>query len=157
MTVTSAQVAYEAAARFGRNPSRHAVFADAFKAWLDATITDTNTVTNKALTANVATLTIGAHVFDIGDSITVAGVDGVFNGTYTVTAVAATTVSYAKVNADVVSVASGGTVTGATDTSLDQAYAALRAAAVQANAGWEPSQVLAKADLHLAVVAADYA
>lgn len=158
MTVTSAQIAYETAARFGkRSSARHTDFADAFKTWLDATITDTNTVTNKALTSNVATLTIGAHVFDVGDSVTVAGVDATFNGTKTLTAVTATTISYSQTAADVASTASSGTVTGATDTSLDQAYAALRAAVAQANLGWTPAQVLAKADAHLLVIAASYA
>lgn len=71
----------------------------------------TGTVTNKVLTTNVATLTIGTHTFVIGDSIRVAGVDGVFNGDYKVTAIAATTVSYAKVNANVTTAAATGTVT----------------------------------------------
>lgn len=73
----------------------------------------TLTVTNKVLTTNVATLTFGArHDFRVGDPIVVAGVDAVFNGAYTITAVTATTISYAKVNANVGSAASGGTVTG---------------------------------------------
>jgi hypothetical protein len=71
-----------------------------------------NTVTNKALTSNVATLTIGAHALLVGQSILVALVaaDPVFDGTYTITAVTTTTVSYARVNANVGSTASGGTV-----------------------------------------------
>jgi len=68
------------------------------------------TVTNKALTANVATLTIGTHPFIIGSSITVSSVDSTFNGTYTVTAIAATTVSYAKVASDVPSTSATGMV-----------------------------------------------
>jgi hypothetical protein len=74
------------------------------------------TVTNKALTSNVATLSFAAGPsFVVGQQITVAGVDATFNGTYAVTAVtgaagAETAVSYAKVNADVASVASGGTI-----------------------------------------------
>lgn len=72
------------------------------------------TVTNKALTTNVATLTIGAHTLLVGDSVTVALVaaDATFDGTQTVTAVTGTTISYAKTAANVASVASGGTVSG---------------------------------------------
>lgn len=72
------------------------------------------TVTNKALTSNVATLTVGANGWAVGDIVTVAGVDATFNGTYTLTARTATTISYAKTAADVGSTASGGTVTGYT-------------------------------------------
>lgn len=70
------------------------------------------TVTNKALTTNVATLTIGANEFEVGDSVTVAGVGAPFDGTYTLTARTDTTISYAKVNANVASAAATGTVTG---------------------------------------------
>lgn len=68
------------------------------------------TVTNKALTSNVATLTVGTHLFQVGDSVTVAGVDATFNGTYTLTAVNGTTISYAKTATDVPSAASTGSV-----------------------------------------------
>jgi hypothetical protein len=68
-------------------------------------------VTNKALTSNVATLTVGAHDYIVGDSVVVAGVDATFNGTYTLTAVAATTISYAKTASDVASTSATGTVT----------------------------------------------
>jgi len=68
------------------------------------------TVTNKALTSNVATLTIGTHQVAVGQTITVTGVDATFNGTFVVTAVSGTTVSYAKVASNVTSTASGGTV-----------------------------------------------
>lgn len=72
------------------------------------------TVTNKALTSNVAVLTIGTHAIQVGQSITVAlsPADPVFDGTQTVTAIAGTTVSFAKTNANVTSTAAGGTVTG---------------------------------------------
>lgn len=70
-------------------------------------------VTNKALTSNVATLTVSRpHGLDVGYSVTVAAVDATFNGTYTVTAVpTGRTFSYAKVAADVASASSTGTVT----------------------------------------------
>jgi hypothetical protein len=68
-------------------------------------------VSKKALTNNVATLTTAglsddgtpvAHDFSVGDQITVSGIDSIFNGTYTVSAKTATTVSYAKTAPDVV-------------------------------------------------------
>jgi hypothetical protein len=77
-----------------------------------ATLTVTNaarTISNKALTGNVATLTSNAHGFLVGQTVVVAGVDAVFNGTYVITAVTANTFSYAKVNADVTSAAATGT------------------------------------------------
>lgn len=61
------------------------------------------TITNKALTSNVATLTSVAHGFKVGDKVTVVGVDAVFNGTFTITAAAADTFAYAKTNANVTS------------------------------------------------------
>lgn len=63
----------------------------------------TATVTNRALTDNVATLTTSAaHNFLVGDRVTVAGVSATFNGTYAITAVpTSTTFSYAKTAANV--------------------------------------------------------
>jgi hypothetical protein len=73
--------------------------------------TITATVTTKALTSNVATLTTSAaHGLAVGMLVTVAGVDATFNGDYTITAVTSTTLSYAKTAADVPSAASTGTV-----------------------------------------------
>lgn len=70
-------------------------------------------VSNKALTTNVATLTTSApHGMVVGQYVTVAGVDATFNGTYLITAVpTTTTLTYAKTNADVASAAATGTVT----------------------------------------------
>jgi len=67
----------------------------------------TKTVTNKALTSNIATLTTGAaHGFEVGQSVTVSSVDSTFNGTYTITAVPTTTTfRYAKTATDVASTA----------------------------------------------------
>jgi len=67
----------------------------------------TNTVTNKALTSNVATLTTGTtHSLAVGDIITVGGVDAVFNGTHVVASVPTTTTfTFAKTNANVTSAA----------------------------------------------------
>ena len=69
------------------------------------------TITNKALTSNVATLTIGTHLLTVGSTVNVDNVDSTFNGTYVLTAVAATTISYALTHANVTSVASTGSVT----------------------------------------------
>lgn len=75
----------------------------------------TNTVTNKSLTSNVATLTTGtAHGFEVGQRVTVDGVDATFNGTYTITATpSATTFRYDKTAGDVTStpVSPAGSVT----------------------------------------------
>ena len=68
-------------------------------------------VTNKALTSNVATLTIGTHYLTVGSTVNIDNIDATFNGTYVLTAVAATTISYARTAANVTSVASIGTVT----------------------------------------------
>jgi len=79
---------------------------------LAAGIGTTVSVTNKALTSNVATLTTSvAHGLGVGQVVTVSGVDAVFNGTYTITVVTSTTFSYAKNNADISSAAATGTVT----------------------------------------------
>lgn len=67
------------------------------------------TITNKALTSNVATLTSAAHGFEVGQTVVVAGVDSTFNGTYTITAVATNTFSYAKTASDVSSTSATGT------------------------------------------------
>ena len=74
--------------------------------------TITATVTNKALTSNVATLTTSAaHGIAVGMEIDVTGVDATFNGTFTVTAVTSTTLSYAKTASNVTSQAATGTIT----------------------------------------------
>jgi len=80
---------------------------------LAAGIGTTVSVTNKALTSNVATLTTAvAHGLGVGQVVTVSGVDSTFNGTYTITVVGTTTTfSYAKIATDVTSAAATGTVT----------------------------------------------
>lgn len=69
------------------------------------------TITNKALTSNVATLTTSAaHNFVAGEQVVVSGVDATFDGTYTIASVpSGTTFTYNKTAANVTSVASGGT------------------------------------------------
>jgi len=80
---------------------------------LAAGIGTTVSVTNKALTSNVATLTTAvAHGLGVGQVVTVSGVDSTFNGTYTITVVGSTTTfSYAKTATNVTSAAATGTVT----------------------------------------------
>lgn len=70
-------------------------------------------VTNRALASNVATITTEtAHGLTLGNTVTIAGVDAVFNGTFAVASTpTATTFTYTNVGANVVSGASGGTVT----------------------------------------------
>lgn len=86
----------------------------------------TYTVTNKALTSNVATITTSAaHGYIAGDVVQVSGVDAIFNTGVLgvqITAVTSTTFSYAKTNANVAPAAasgytcllSGGTAAGLT-------------------------------------------
>ena len=75
--------------------------------------TITATVTNKALTSNVATLTTSAaHGLAVGMEIVVTGVDSTFNGTYTISTVpTTTTLTYAKTASNVTSTAATGTIT----------------------------------------------
>jgi len=72
-----------------------------------SSVNETYAVSNKALTSNVATITTSLpHDFNVNNTITVAGVDATFNGTYVVTAVTTTspyTVSYAKTATNVTS------------------------------------------------------
>jgi len=84
---------------------------DAETAWVIGDGRST-TISNKALTTNVATLTTaGAHKLVVGQKITVAGVGAPFDGPFTITAVTTNTFSYACTNANITSAASTGTVT----------------------------------------------
>lgn len=69
-----------------------------------------STITNKALTSNVATLTTSAgHNYREGDVAVVTGVDATFNGTYAITSVpTSTTFTYAKTASNVSSAAASG-------------------------------------------------
>ena len=73
----------------------------------------TATVTNKALTSNVATLTTSAaHNFTIGMQAVITGVGSPFDGEYRITSVPTTTTfTYAKVNANIASITATGSVT----------------------------------------------
>jgi hypothetical protein len=77
----------------------------------------TVSITNKALTSNVATLTTSAaHGLSTGMEITITGVDATFNGTYTLTgAPTTTTFTYAKTATNVTSTAVSPAGTGVTN------------------------------------------
>jgi hypothetical protein len=111
-----------------------------------ATITTaTYTVTARAITSNTAILTIGVHSFLAGDTIAVSGVNATFNGNYTLTSVTATSVSYAKTNADITTEASSGTVQFRIDTTtglIDGDFITLTGAGVF-NGTWHLSGVTA--------------
>jgi len=74
--------------------------------------TITKTVSNKALTSNVATLTTSTtHGFSVGDIAVITGVDATFNGTYYVKAVPTTTTfTFDKTATNVTSAAATGSV-----------------------------------------------
>ena len=79
---------------------------------LSTGISTTISVTNKALTSNVATITTSAaHGLGTGQVVTITGVDSTFNGTYTLTGASGTTFTYARTASDVASTAATGTVT----------------------------------------------
>lgn len=62
------------------------------------------TVVNKQLTSSTATLTTGTNnSYAVGDSLTVSGIDTIFNGTYTITGDSPNTVSYPRYYSNVAS------------------------------------------------------
>ena len=77
----------------------------------------TVSISNKALTSNVATLTTtAAHGLSTGMQITITGVDATFNGEYRITGVPTTTTfTYAKTASDVPSAAVSPVGTGVAD------------------------------------------
>jgi hypothetical protein len=79
-------------------------------------------VTNAVLTSRVATLTTSvAHGFVVGNSVVVAGVGALYDGTYSVTAVTSTTFSYAKVELDQASsTVNGAVIRNLTTANLDR-------------------------------------
>jgi hypothetical protein len=77
----------------------------------------TVSISNKALTSDVATLTTPTpHGLTVGMTITITGVDATFNGTYRITTVPTTTTfTYAKVASNVTSTAVSPVGAGVTD------------------------------------------
>lgn len=94
-------------------------------------------VSNKALTSNVATLTSVGHGFEVGEQVTVTDVDATFNGTFTITAKAADTFSYAKTASNVTS----GAATGSAS-SLDHKVIILGKQALLEAVTYEPKTVI---------------
>jgi len=79
------------------------------------TAVKTYSITNKVLTTGVATLTTGVtHSFLVGDTVSITGVDTVFNGRYVVTAKSSNTFSYnlTATNVPSTAVSPSGTATG---------------------------------------------
>lgn len=74
------------------------------------------TVSNKALTSNVATITTStAHGLSVGQGVKVAIADAAFDGNFTVASTpTSTTFTYARINANVALAASGGSVSTVT-------------------------------------------
>jgi len=95
----------------------------------------TRTVTNAALASNVATLTIGTHPMTVGSRVVVAALPSPFaslNGTYTITAITGTTVSYALAGANITSASvAAGTATGGADLKMDGTDAPFRILGLQ--------------------------
>jgi Baseplate J-like protein len=71
----------------------------------------TYVVTNKAASGTLATLTIGTHGLAVGDTVSISGIDTTFNGTFVVTAVGGTTISYPLISSVVSSIAATGSAT----------------------------------------------
>lgn len=70
----------------------------------------TKAITNKALTSNVATITVPTgHGFSVGQTVKVTDVDTTFDGTYVVTATNTTTISYVCIAGNVSSTVVAGT------------------------------------------------
>jgi len=100
----------------------------------------TRSVTNKALTSNVATLTTSAaHGFEVGESVTVADVDATFNGSHTITAVTSTTFSFAKTASNV---ASAAVSPAGTASSLDHKVIIMGKQALLEAVTYEPKSVI---------------
>jgi len=85
---------------------------------------DSRTISNVALTSDVATITTSAaHGYSTGNVVTITGLSQtVLNGTYTITGTpTGTTFTYARTNANITSVASAGTAVVVTeDTNIMQ-------------------------------------
>lgn len=94
--------------------------------WAGKVITSLPTVTFKERTNSVAKLTTGtAHGLEVGDSVTVAGVDANYNGTHTVTGVpTSTTFNYATISGDMISTAVSpvGSAAGGSSISLGRTF-----------------------------------
>jgi len=74
--------------------------------------TGTLTISNVALTTNLATITLSAaHTMLMGEVVTVGCSNPLVNGTFTITAVTSTTFSYSSTQSNIASASATGTVT----------------------------------------------
>ena len=89
----------------GNNNTTDAVDLGLLAEYATSITPSTKTITNKALTSDVATLTTGtAHGYLVGDIAVVTGVDATFNGTHVITSVpTSTTFTFVKDAANVTS------------------------------------------------------
>jgi hypothetical protein len=80
------------------------------------------TITNVALTSNVATITTAlAHGYSTGDSVTVDASNNTFDGAYVITGTpTSTTFTYAKTNTDIPSASATGTVVAEGYSTIDK-------------------------------------
>ena len=79
--------------------------------FMSGTADRTYTITARERTSNVAKITTGVnHKVFVGNTITVTGIDASLNGTFTVTAVTANTISYASIGSDITAGGVNGTV-----------------------------------------------
>ncbi len=91
---------------------------------LIATVIGGATVTGATWSAGSATVTIGAHTLVIGQTVVVTGISPAgFNGTFVLTAVAATTITYVVADPGS-SYSAGGKVTAQVRLGLQEMYAA---------------------------------
>ena len=73
----------------------YSVKAEIYSGGQPIVLTNTASITNKLKLSDKATLTTSAnHSFDVGQSITVSGIDSDFNGTFTISEITANTISY---------------------------------------------------------------
>ena len=82
------------------NPGNVLDFGLLAEAKVPTTLDPQAAITTKAITNSVATLgityTLGSEPFKVGDSVVITNVDATLNGTYTLTAVTGSSISYAK-------------------------------------------------------------
>ena len=91
----------------GNNNTTDAVDLGLLAEYATSITPSTNTITNKALTSDVATLTTGtAHGYAVGDIAVITNVDATFNGTHVIASVpTSTTFTFVKDAANVTSAA----------------------------------------------------
>lgn len=79
------------------------------KVTLSTVVFANNSITSRSATTTTATLTIGSHAWIVGDRINISGVsDSRFNGSFYITAVTGTTISYASPGTAVSATATSG-------------------------------------------------